>query len=110
MKAVSISLLRVGVALGAANLLWRGLVNQAFHVFVAIHTGKEIAVNRVLQLAFIHIQANLLAVDLSGQGRVAVASKTLAILGLMLSTSRTRPPKQGQNDKPDENCAASIEN
>lgn len=51
MRAVREGLLRVGVALGASDLLWWGIVCKALYVLVAIHAREETAMNRVLQFA-----------------------------------------------------------
>ena len=40
-RAVRIGILRIGMALGAENLLRRGLVRQALHVLVAIHASEH---------------------------------------------------------------------
>jgi hypothetical protein len=70
-------------------------VHQTLHILVAINTSEHIAVDRMFQLAFIHIQAGLLAVHLRGQGGVGVAGKTVLVLELMLGASRAGANKQG---------------
>ena len=94
MKAVRVSFLCVGVALCAANLPGRGVMRQALHILVAINASEQIAVDRMFQLAFIHIKADLLAVHLRGQGGVGVAGKAVFVLELMLGASRTGANKQ----------------
>ena len=54
-----------------------------------------IAVDGMLQLAFIHIQADLLAVHFRGQGGVGVAGEAVLVLELVLGASRAGTHKQG---------------
>ena len=95
MQAVRISLLRIRMALGAGNFLRRGFVDQPLHIRVAIHASEEIAVDRMLQLGLIDIEADLLAVDLGCQGCVGVTGKAVCILRLMLGIRHACPCKQG---------------
>ena len=51
MAAVRVGVLRIGMAVGADNLLWRRLVRQALDVLVAVHAGElHGGVNGVLEL------------------------------------------------------------
>jgi uncharacterized membrane protein len=92
--AVRVLILRIRMALGADNLFGCRLVDQAFYVCVAIHTGEHAAVNRVLQLVRIDLQAYRLAVNLIRQSGVGVASKTIAVFELLFGASCTRACKQ----------------
>ena len=93
--AVRVSELRIGMASGARDFLRRRLVNQALHILVAVHAGKHRAVDRMLQLACIHIQADLLSIHFRAHGGVGVAGKAIFVLGLMFSAGRTGPNEQG---------------
>lgn len=52
---VGISILRIRMALSAGDLLRRGLMGQALHVFMAIDATEQVAVDGMLQLVFIHV-------------------------------------------------------
>ena len=95
MEAMCVSLLRISVALGATNLPGRGFMDQALHILVAIHAGKQIAVDGMFHLVSIHVQADLLSVLHRSQGGVGVAGKTVFVLGLLLGASRISANKQG---------------
>ena len=82
------------MALCAANLPWRGIMRQALHILMTINASKHVTVDRMFQLAFIHIKADLLAVHLRGQGGVGVAGKAVFVLELMLGASCTGANKQ----------------
>jgi hypothetical protein len=84
------------MALGAGDLPGRGLMRQALYILVAIHAGEYATVNRMPQLAFIHIQADLPAIHLRGQGGVGVAGKAIPVLELLLGAGRRTPGKQQQ--------------
>jgi hypothetical protein len=83
MQTVRVSLLRIGMALRAGDLLRRGLVDQALHILVAIHAGEHTAVNGMLHLAFgSTYRLTVLAVHFSGQ---SVESEWQARQSLSLS-------------------------
>ena len=96
------------MALGAGDLLRSGLMDQALHILVAIHAGEHRAVNGMLQLFFIHVQADLLAVHFGGQSGVGVAGKAVFIFGLVLGVSRAGPCKQGQNERLGEDSSGNL--
>jgi hypothetical protein len=108
MQAVGVGLLRVRVTLGAGNFLRGGLVDRGLYILMAIDAGKHAAVDGVLQLALIHIQADLLAIHLRRHRSVRVADETVAILGLLLGACRTDPNKQGQHEHTSENSASGV--
>jgi hypothetical protein len=83
-------------------------MRQALHILVAIHAGKHGAMNGMLELAFIHKQADLFALHVRGQCGVGVTGKTVSILELMFGMSRTSPDKQGQNERLSENSFARV--
>ena len=66
-QTVRVSRLRVGMALGTSHLLRSGLMDEALYIFVAIHTGEHAAMDGMLLLAFIHIEADRLAFEIRGQ-------------------------------------------
>ena len=82
-RTVRIGMLRIGVTLGAGDLLRRRVVSQALHILVAIDARKHGAVDGVLELALIDKQADGFAVDVFRQRRVAVAGETFGILELL---------------------------
>ena len=95
MQTVRVCRLLVGMTLSTGHFLGRGFVHCTLHVIVTIHAGEEIAVSRMLQLARIHIQADLLAVYLCGQGGVRVTGKAVFVLGLLLGVGRAGENEQG---------------
>ena len=74
MQTVCISLLCVGMALGAGNLFGRGLMGQTLDILVAINAREHAAMNGLLHLAFIH--------------HIRMAGKTVLIFELLLGKSR----------------------
>ncbi len=94
-QAVRVSVLRIRMALGAGDLPRGGLMDQAPYILVAINARKHAAVDGVLELVLIHIQADLLAVHFRSHGRVGVAGETIAVLELVLGVCRAGPNKQG---------------
>jgi len=88
MHAVRVRILRGGVATGAGHL-GRGLVvDQTFYVFVAVDAAQHLAVDRVLDLTLIDVEAYGLAVFVGRERAVAVAGKAVGVLQL-LSRGRT---------------------
>ena len=82
MHGAGVGLLGSFMASGAGDFLWRRVVDKALDVGVAIDASKQAAVNGMLQLVLIDEEADLLAVFVSGQGRIAVAGETVGILDL----------------------------
>lgn len=81
--AVRIGLAGIGVALRAAYLLWRGIVDETFYVLVAIHTGEQAAVNGMLEFVLIDVEADGLAVYFRGQCGIAMAGEAVGVLELL---------------------------
>ena len=67
--------LLIGVACSAAYFLRSRLVRCAGHVGVTVHTREHAAVDRVLELLRIDLQADRLAVDFVSESGVAVAGQ-----------------------------------
>lgn len=74
---------RTGVALGAGDFFGRLVVRQALHVLVAIHAGEHGAVDGVLELVFVDVEADHRAVYVLGEGGIAVAGETVCVLELL---------------------------
>jgi len=89
-----VSRLRIGMTLSTPHLLRSGLMDQALHILVAIHTGEHATVDGMLLLVFIHIQADRLSFELRGQSGIGVAGKTIFVLELVLGMCRTSPYKK----------------
>lgn len=68
---------------GAADLLRRLLVREAFHVLVAIHAAHRQPVDRLLHLLRIDGKTDRLAVDLRRQRLVAMAGQAILVLQLL---------------------------
>jgi len=94
MQAAQVSLLSIRVALGAGDLLRRALMDQALDILVAINAGQDIAVDRMLQLAWVHIQANLFSIYFRCQSGVGVAGEAILVAELMLGASCTGAEEQ----------------
>ncbi len=92
--AVRISFLCIRMALHAPDLLRWSLVHQALYILVAIHTRKHRAVNRMLQLAFVYIQADLLAIHILCQRRVGMAGEAVFTFEFVRCVSLTGQDKQ----------------
>ena len=108
MQAMRVSLLRFRVALGAGNFLRRSFVDKALHICVAIHAGKHAAVNGMLHLDFVHIQAGGLAVYIFCQCGVGVAGKAVRVFDLVFGASRGSPGEQTQNERWSENSTGGV--
>ncbi len=91
MHRAGIGLLRSFVASGAGDFLGRRVVDQAFDIGVAINAAEQPAVERMLQLVFIDIEADLLAVFVGGQRGVAVTGQTIAVFKLLRGPARASP-------------------
>ena len=98
MRTVRIGRLRIGVALRARDPLWRRLVHQALHIGVAIDARqRQRSVNGVLQLAFIHKQADRLAVHVLGERVVAMAGEAVLIFQFVLGLNGAGEKRQKDN-------------
>ena len=62
MRAMCPCLLRISMAIGALDLLWRRLVHRPLDILVAVNTGKEAAMDGMLQLFLIHKERELVAI------------------------------------------------
>jgi len=91
---VRICSLLIRMALRASDLLRRRFVDQALHVLVAIDATEHSAVDGMLQLVFIHEQADLAAVRIFTQCGVGVAGETVFVFQLLLSACGRGPYKQ----------------
>ncbi|MGD0831994.1 MAG: hypothetical protein ABR907_13705 [Terracidiphilus sp.] len=83
-QTARIGILCIGMTLGACDLLRSGVMHQTLDIRVAIDAGEEITVDGMLQLGFIHKEANLFAVGFCGQGGVRVAGEAVFIVELLL--------------------------
>jgi len=92
--AVLVCGLFVRMAIGAGGrkppVLVLGIVGR----FVTIHAGKHLAMNRMFQLAFVHIQTDASTVNLFGDGGVGVAGQAVLVVGLILRASRASQCEQ----------------
>ena len=70
------------VTSGAGDPFGRSLVRESLNVCVAVHASEQPAVERVLQLVLVNVEADCLAVFFGGQRSVAVAGKAVGILDL----------------------------
>src|SRR5262249_53350182 len=73
--------LLVRMAGRAGDSLWSGFVRSALYVRVAVDAGKHAAVDRVLERLRIDVQANLFAIDLVGEGVIAMARQAFVDSG-----------------------------
>lgn len=80
MGAVRVSSLRIGVTLGAGDLLRSLVVGEGFNVGVAVDARKQRAVNGMLELRFVNVEADGLAIRVGGEGLVGVAGKAVGVL------------------------------
>ena len=51
---------------------------------MAVHAGEHPAVDRVLELSRIHVQAGDLAIDLVGEGGITVAGQAILVAGFWI--------------------------
>src|SRR5690349_10505387 len=103
MEAAIVNGLLVRMALRTFHLGGRRLMHGTLDVGMAIHAGEHAAVDRGFEFLGGNIQADWLAVELFGEGRIAVASQTVVVGGLLCAP--------GSKGKCDENrqkrdCAA----
>ncbi len=94
MHGAGIGLLGSLVASGAGDFLGRCVVGQAFDIRVAVDAAEQPAMERVLQLVFVDVEADLLAVFISGQRGVAVTGQAIAVFQLLRGAARTAPGSQ----------------
>ena len=98
-NAERIGLAGIRVTLNASDLLGRGLMGQALHIRVAIDAGEHPAMNRVAQLASIHIEADLFAMRIHRQGGIGMAGEAILVLKLLFRASRAGPGKQRHDQR-----------
>src|SRR5437667_12604377 len=79
MKAAIVHRLLVGMALRALHLGRRCLMHRALDVAMAIYAGEHSAVDRGSELFGRNVQADWRAIDLFGEGRIAMASQAVAV-------------------------------
>jgi hypothetical protein len=83
MQTVVIRLLLVAVALRAGWLGGRGFMRNRSDILMAIRATEHAAVNGVLELLLLHLQAHLLAIFFLGQRWVVVAGEAIRISELL---------------------------
>ena len=83
MSAVRVSSLRVGVALGAGDLLRSLVVHEALDVGVAVDAGQQGTVNGMPELGLVDVEADRLAIHIRGERLVGVARETIGIFQLL---------------------------
>ena len=99
MHGARIGLLRGFVASGAGDLFGRRVVHKALDVGVAIDATEEPAVEGMLQLVLIDEEADLLAVFVGGQGRIAMAGETVGVLDLRGGAGRILQRPAGAKER-----------
>jgi hypothetical protein len=99
MKTVRVSRLFVCMAIDTSRRPPQVLVRRIIRGLVAIHAGKQIAVDRVFQFFFIDIQADRPAVHLPGHRGVGMAGKAVLIGCLVLGVSRDGANEQRQGKR-----------
>jgi len=108
MKTVRVSRLFVCMAIDTSRRPPQVLVRRIIRGLVAIHAGKQIAVDRMLQLVFIDMQADRLAVHLFGHGGVGMAGEAVLIRGPVLGASRNGPNKQRHGKRLNEELSGRV--
>lgn len=105
-QAVAVSLLCIAVAISAGYLFGCRRMDKTLDILMTVDARKHRAVDRMIQLIAVHVETDLLAVDLVAQCRVAMACETVFVLRLMLGVCRAHPhwPEEHQ-----ENCEISTE-
>ena len=82
--AVLIGYAGIGVALRAAHLLRGRLVRQALHILVAVHTGEHAAVDGMLELALVNVEAEGRSIlGRGGERGIGVAAEAVRVLDLL---------------------------
>ena len=94
-RAVRVSVLRVGMAIGTANFCGRRFVGQTLYVLVAIDTTEHPPVDRALHLLLVHIEAHLFTVHLFGERCIGVAGEAVRVFEF-LRRAVLRGPNQQQ--------------
>lgn len=93
-SAVRVCALRIGVALGARNLFrWR-LVREPLYILMAIHATEHRAMDRVLELCSVNVEACLQPICFGRKRGVGVAAEAVLVFGLMFGASCEDPAKQ----------------
>ena len=90
MQGVLPGLLGFGVATVAGDLLGSGLVDRPLDVCMAIDAGEHGAVDGVLELCSIDVEAGGLAVDIAGERFVGVAGEAVGVFRLWRGVGRGR--------------------
>jgi len=109
MCAVRVGGLRVGMAIGAEDLLGRRLVGETFDVLVAVHASEfHGAVDGVLQLLAVHIERNGLAVHIGAQGCVTVAGEAVFIFQLVLGARGESRAQQKERQRTEQYSAGNF--
>jgi hypothetical protein len=83
MHTVRVSILRVGVAVSTAHLGRSRFMRKALYILVAVNTGEHAAMDRVLQLALVHKETELLAIQIFCQSLIGMAGEAVSVLELL---------------------------
>ena len=106
MEAMCICRRRFDVAGFAYDFLRSCFVRKALHVLVAIDAGElHRSVDGVLKLLAIYKERYLLAIDVFGQGCVAMASEAVFIFQLVLGANGESRAQQKENEGTKQNSA-----
>ena len=94
MKTAFVGGLLISMTRGTRNLRRRVLVRRCLHICVAIHAGEHGAVNGCFERVRIHVQADLLPVNLGAHRWVAMAGQALVVGGFRLTLGKGSGTKQ----------------
>ena len=109
MQALRVGISRIGMATHAEDFLRRCLVREALHVFVAIDASQlHRAVDRVLKLFAIDEEGNLLAVDVFGKRRVAMAGEAVFVFQFVLGTNGEGRAQQKESERTEQDSAGNF--
>ena len=86
-KAAIINRLLIRMALRALHLGRSGLVHRTLDVAVAVHASEHAAMDGSAELFGRHIETDWLAIDLFGEGRIAMTSQAIVIRRFLCSLS-----------------------
>lgn len=107
--AMSESVLRVGMAIGAQNFLGRCFVRQTLYVLVAVH-ARELhgSVNGMLELFRIDEERDGLAVHVCGESGVTMTGEAVFIFQLVLGASGEDRAQQKECERTEQDSAGNF--
>jgi len=108
MDAVCIRLAGVGVTLRATDPLRARLMRKACYIRMTIHTREQAAVNGMLELVFVDVDADYRTVHILSERGIGVAGEAVGVLELLRGMCSGGPGKQEKDERTNKKPTCSV--